>query len=102
VGRFEDPAAPDAGPLDHTLKPRSGNGGACSSLTAPKLIEEVAVVPPSGAFKKRCAARQAAAQQLRARALRVLQRAAGARAPRLCNGTGLSTAPAFAARCAAG
>ena len=71
VGRFEDPAAPDAGPLDHTLKPRSGNGGACSSLTAPQLIEEVAVVPPSGAFKKRCAARQAAAQQLRARALRV-------------------------------
>jgi len=53
VGRFEDPPAPEAGPLDHTLKPRSGNGGACSSLTAPKLIEEVAVVPPSGAFKKR-------------------------------------------------
>ena len=56
IGRFEDPAAPDAGPLDHTLKPRSGNGGACSSLTAPKLIEEIAEVPPSGAFKKRCVA----------------------------------------------
>ena len=53
VGRFEDPPAPDAGPLDHTLKPRSGNGGACSSLTGPKFVEQAASVPPSGAYKKR-------------------------------------------------
>ena len=41
------------GPLDHTLKPRSGNGGACSSLTGPKFVEQAASVPPSGAYKKR-------------------------------------------------
>ena len=54
VGRFEDPPAPDAGPLDHTLKPRSGNGGACSSLTQPRKVEEVVEVAPAGAFKTRC------------------------------------------------
>jgi hypothetical protein len=55
VGRFADPPAPDAGPLDHTLKPRSGNGGACSSLAMPRVIEAPAAVPSAGAFKKRCA-----------------------------------------------
>ena len=54
VGRFEDPPAPDAGPLDHTLKPRSGNGGACSSLTQPRKVEEVVEVAAAGAFKTRC------------------------------------------------
>ena len=57
VGRFEDaPPLPD-GPLDHTLKPRSGNGGACSSLAMPRVVEAEVPVPRSGAFKKRCALR---------------------------------------------
>ena len=53
VGRFHDPAPADQGPLDHTLKPRSGNGGACSSLAMPRKVEAPAAVPNAGAFKRR-------------------------------------------------
>jgi len=53
VGRFHDPAPADQGPLDHTLKPRSGNGGACSSLAMPRKVEAPTAVPNAGAFKKR-------------------------------------------------
>ena len=46
VGRFEDPPAPDAGPLDHTLKPRSGNGGASSRRGAGDPCRYGAGAPP--------------------------------------------------------
>ena len=80
VGRFEDPPAPDAGPLDHTLKPRSGNGGACSSLTQPRKVEEVVEVAPAGAFKTRCGR---PAQPRAARSCSPVQRQRPAHAARL-------------------
>eukprot|EP01052_Picozoa_sp_SAG31_P046267 SAG31_NODE_8778_length_1389_cov_0.865891_2_plen_217_part_00 len=55
VGRFEDPLPDPDGPLDHTLKPRSGNGGACSSLAMARTVETIPPPPKSGAFKKRYA-----------------------------------------------
>ena len=53
VGRFTAAPAAAAGPLDHTLKPHSGNGGGSSSLLAPKTVEVVTIPPRAGAFKKR-------------------------------------------------
>ena len=44
VGRFEDPAAPDAGPLDHTLKPRSGS---CREPKLSRFVRDASVVRSS-------------------------------------------------------